>query len=333
VSGGAPVVLVGRDGRERTVTLSAGRQAAAWARLLHAGQGGVVEVAGAVRLADGRLRFAGGRREAADYPRAGELGAFVERVRLHARAGREVFAAPLARERPEPTNEAVAGGRVLWVDLDRVDERAGLRRLGPLRPHLIVASGGGLHAYWLCEGELSSDDLESANRRLAARLQGDIAVANRGRVLRVPGTLNRKRDRPCRILRIDLARPRVAYVRLAASLGDPRPARNGYRRNGAAPVRRPIFDPVDELTPRQYFALLCGVEPDHAGYLLCPLPDHHEDTPSCRLYEDHWWCYGCGRGGGIYDLASLLLGGPWGTALRGPAFAEAVRNTRERRVG
>ncbi len=25
-----------------------------------------------------------------------------------------------------------------------------------------------------------------------------------------------------------------------------------------------------------------------------------------------WYCYGCSRGGRIYELASLLEGGPWG---------------------
>lgn len=63
-----------------------------------------------------------------------------------------------------------------------------------------------------------------------------------------------------------------------------------------------------------------GVEPDGAGYVHCPLPDHDERTASCRLYADHWWCFGCERGGGVYDLASLLEGGPWGSELRGAGF-------------
>jgi hypothetical protein len=39
--------------------------------------------------------------------------------------------------------------------------------------------------------------------------------------------------------------------------------------------------------------------------------------------ERGWWCYGCARGGRIYDLASLLAGGPWGPALRDDAFRAA----------
>ena len=36
------------------------------------------------------------------------------------------------------------------------------------------------------------------------------------------------------------------------------------------------------------------------------------------------WCFGCSRGGGVHDLASLLAGGAWGRHLRGEAF-RAVR--------
>ncbi|MGH2763524.1 MAG: hypothetical protein ACRDLD_13260 [Thermoleophilaceae bacterium] len=170
MTGQTRIMVVGRDGRERAVELGADGQAALYARLLHAGQRGVVEVAGATRLGDGRLRFTGRRREAADYLTAGQVRFFAARVAHHRRVGREVFASPLARERPEPTNDAVVSGQVLWVDLDSVGEDAGLCRLERLRPHLVVGSGGGLHGYWLCERELPAAELESANRRLAARL-------------------------------------------------------------------------------------------------------------------------------------------------------------------
>jgi hypothetical protein len=47
---------------------------------------------------------------------------------------------------------------------------------------------------------------------------------------------------------------------------------------------------------------------------------------SCQVYaeaEQGWWCFGCQRGGRIYDLASLLAGGAWGRNLRGEAFRSA----------
>jgi len=59
----------------------------------------------------------------------------------------------------------------------------------------------------------------------------------------------------------------------------------------------------------------------------CPSPAHEDRRASCAVGRDAaegWYCHaGCGAAGGIYDLASVLLGGPTGRALRGPAFARA----------
>ena len=42
---------------------------------------------------------------------------------------------------------------------------------------------------------------------------------------------------------------------------------------------------------------------------LCPLPDHEEKTPSFTVYpDDHWWCFGCHRGGDVLDLHQLAHG-------------------------
>lgn len=315
-----PSRLIFPDG-DRCEALTSGAQAALFTRTLHSEQSGLVEVAGAQRSGDGRLIFASRRKVPDDYLRAGDVGAFMARVRHHSEAGREVFAGPLPRSRVEPTNAAVDGGRVLWVDLDDVDEEGDLAWVDVLRPHLLVASGGGLHAYWLADRWLGGEEVESGNRRLAARLSGDPAVANRGRIMRVPGTVNGKRGRVCRIVALDLVRPAVSYERLTERLEDPKPPRPAKPR--AERAWGAVDDPALARSPADYFAALCGVEPDTAGYVHCPLPEHDERTASCRLYADHWWCFGCERGGGIYDLASLLEGGPWGTELRGPAFREA----------
>jgi len=97
-----------------------------------------------------------------------------------------------------------------------------------------------------------------------------------------------------------------------------------------------IDDPVDRWTPREYFAALCGItEYDRLGKVRCPLPDH--DDPRASLWigetpDEGWFCFGCSRGGRIFDLASLLIGGPWGVDLRGDAF-RAARAEIERRLG
>ena len=50
----------------------------------------------------------------------------------------------------------------------------------------------------------------------------------------------------------------------------------------------------------------------------CPLPHHDDAYASCQVFAEAqrgWWCYGCARGGLIFDLASLLAGGAWGAGL------------------
>ena len=63
-----------------------------------------------------------------------------------------------------------------------------------------------------------------------------------------------------------------------------------------------------------------------AGAAAAARPDHDDACASCQVYaeaEQGWWCFGCSRGGRIYDLASLMSGGAWGRELRGEAFRSA----------
>jgi len=55
-----------------------------------------------------------------------------------------------------------------------------------------------------------------------------------------------------------------------------------------------------------YVFRLTGEEPNRAGYLHCPLPDHEERTPSFSCRDTRWRCYGCGAHGSIYELAGIL---------------------------
>ncbi len=55
----------------------------------------------------------------------------------------------------------------------------------------------------------------------------------------------------------------------------------------------------------------------------CPLPDHDERTPSFTVYADNgrgWFCYGCGRGGDVVNLAALA----WGIERADAAAAEVL---------
>jgi len=109
------------------------------------------------------------------------------------------------------------------VDIDSEDEH-GLRdpelaleglayyekegRIPP--PSAIVHTGGGAHAYWILDEAASGDDLQLIpliNRALAERVGGD-HVGDLARVLRLPGTHNKKyEDSPiCRIHELNLDR-------------------------------------------------------------------------------------------------------------------------------
>jgi hypothetical protein len=55
---------------------------------------------------------------------------------------------------------------------------------------------------------------------------------------------------------------------------------------------------------------------------------HEDRTPSLHVYDDlerGWYCFGCGRGGSIYDLAALL----WHRETRGKGFVDLQRELEE----
>jgi hypothetical protein len=78
----------------------------------------------------------------------------------------------------------------------------------PLRPSLLVDSGGGFQPYWLFDSpvELTPETikhLEGINRGLALALGGDVAATDAARILRLPGTFNMKiagQPRPVKII-------------------------------------------------------------------------------------------------------------------------------------
>ena len=98
-------------------------------------------------------------------------------------------------------------GAALNVTMGQIREAAdgvadALRAL-PFPPSAIVYSGGGLHAYWrLAEPDGDLDAVEAVNARLATICAGDEAVKNRARVMRLPGSMNRKYAEPvqCEVL-------------------------------------------------------------------------------------------------------------------------------------
>ena len=93
-------------------------------------------------------------------------------------------------------------------------------------------------------------------------------------------------------------------------------------------------DPYKRIAPPEYFRRLAGITVPRGGLVSCPSPGHVDRHPSCSVGAEAsqgWCCHSgdCGARGAIYDLASVLLGGPWGRELRGTAFTRARARVRE----
>ena len=61
-----------------------------------------------------------------------------------------------------------------------------------------------------------------------------------------------------------------------------------------------IFDEVKELVDVPTAAQSYGVEVHRGNMALCPF--HRERNPSCKLYTDHYYCFGCQAHGDVIKL-------------------------------
>jgi len=318
--------VIRRGGEVEDLQLSAAQQLALYAARLHADTGGYIEVAVARRTRTGGLVFRD-RSDPRRYTRAGDWRTLARHCAQYTRMGLEVFASPIPRPVAAPGSGPVRDGRVVWVDVDSPESQWRLDAFAR-RPHLIVNSGRGRHAYWAVDQRLLADELDSANRRLARLLRGDSAAVDRGRLLRLPGSINHKNGAPCRVLLCDLARPPYTSEQLIGDLPDPkrpRPPREGTRCDDAG------SDAAEQVPPVEYMRIFGNVDAIAGRKVNCPLPDHDDRTPSCHVYDDvdrGWFCFGCRRGGSIYDLAALMLGLP--QTLDDETFIDVKRHVHER---
>jgi hypothetical protein len=335
------------DGRIFAGALSPERHRALQLGILHEQTGGLVEIAAGARR-DGRLQITTRRRADHFLPGGGGggewLGALLTLAGRHVDRDEEVFVAPAVRASAGGEKRAVSETRWLWVDVDQPGQLHVLWAFLAERPcHLLVetAGSGGVHAYWLLAQPLPAtrvnrqtgelvEPIERANLRIVHHLGvgpdgrptvADPACAERSRVMRLAGTVNGKTGAHARILEADLELPAYPIRQLVGDLPDPvPPAPPRVHASGASP------DPYKRIGPREYFERLAGIVVPRDGLVNCPA--HGDRVPSCSVGTDAsqgWRCHagGCGARGAIYDLASVLLGGPWGPQLRGEAFKRA----------
>jgi hypothetical protein len=341
------------DGRTFTGPLPPERHRALQIGLLHADSDGLVELAAGTRR-NGHLRLTT-RRKPDHYLAGGATGQqgwlkrLLELAARHAERGDEVFVAPAIRTAPSGDKDAVSCSRWLWVDIDHAGQLHRLWGFLAERPcHLLVQTGGsgGAHAYWKLTQPLPAthtnsrgevvEPIERAHLRLIHHLGtdqdgkpnvADPAVKDRSRVLRLAGTVNYKTRQYARILEADFHLPGYPLTELVGDLPDPNPPSPATRpRHPRDPIAH--RDPYKQISPAEYFQKLAGIDVPQRGLLRCPAPWHEDRHPSCSVgatASQGWCCHAgsCGARGAIYDLASVLLGGPYGNDLRGEHFKRA----------
>lgn len=96
-------------------------------------------------------------------------------------------------------------GHAVWVDLDAKDAHSGdhlawaveeIRNRGGL---IVHSSDDGVHGYFMLDAPLAPDDVRRVNRSLQRQFKeagADTAAVDASRLLRLPGTFNRKYDPP-----------------------------------------------------------------------------------------------------------------------------------------
>ena len=196
---------------------------------------------------------------------------------------------------------------------------------------MVVASGSRqhLHAYWFLQEPVELDRLEHLNPRLAAALGADGGVVTRPHtILRPAGSVNRKHSPPAPVRLIGLQEGhRVDADEIDAQLPRSAPSRiDKPRPTVAASAPIASSDPLRLVPPPVYFERLTGLRVGRSGKLRCLF--HDDRSPSLHVYREPgrgWYCFGCGRGGSIYDLAALLSG----RETRGQNFSELRRELEE----
>ena len=69
---------------------------------------------------------------------------------------------------------------------------------------------------------------------------------------------------------------------------------------------RNIFHEIKERVDLRDLVSYYGLDVDRGGFACCPF--HNERTPSFKVYEDHYHCFGCGEHGDHVDFVQKLYG-------------------------
>ena len=266
-------------------------------------------------LVELRSRRGAGMRQT--FRRAGALDELVGEI-VRSAAWTDVFVGVVPRSRRGGGRcDLVERASVLWVDCDTPAAWEALRAFRP-SPSILVASGGGrghVHAYWLLRESVALEAVERANRRLAWALGADLVCSEPSRILRPAGSAWHKSSPPVAVRLLDLTTDvRHALGDVVGRLEDVPIARRVVwpRRGGGE-------DALLAIAPAEYVERLTGEVVGRSRKVRCPF--HDDRTPSLHVFdspERGWFCFGCRRGGSIYDFAAML----WRTGTCGREFVE-----------
>ncbi len=66
-----------------------------------------------------------------------------------------------------------------------------------------------------------------------------------------------------------------------------------------------LFETVKENITLRQAAENYGFDVSRNDMICCPF--HNDDSPSLKLYDDHFYCFGCGEHGDVIDFVSKLF--------------------------
>lgn len=123
-------------------------------------------------------------------------------------------------------------------------------------------------------------------------------------------------------LRVEADRKLDGIVRFESGKIEFEDARPKVKRPAWVPPRRADEDgaALNDIPAPEYIYALSGLEIQPGRKGCCPFPDHEDGSASFAAYDDHWYCFGCSRGGRIWDFAAILWGYP--QSVRGDSFRE-----------
>lgn len=67
-----------------------------------------------------------------------------------------------------------------------------------------------------------------------------------------------------------------------------------------------MYNQIKEMVSMQAIADRYGLTVNRSGFACCPF--HDEKTPSLKLYENSFYCFGCGAGGDVITFVAKLYG-------------------------